>query len=97
VRHQPTPTQTFFRQRINTFFDGKIPLLYHQKAALCCMLIFFHVKMTEPRLDQTQKRCVSEIPFFKIRLKRETNLVLARSANQHQVIMPFDYQKCPRD
>ena len=27
------------------------------------MLIFFHVKLKQPGLDQTQKRCVSEIPF----------------------------------
>jgi len=57
------PTQTFFRLRINTFLDGKILLLFHQKTALCCMSIFFHVKMKQPRLDQAQKRCVSEIPF----------------------------------
>ena len=39
------PTQTFFRLKINAFFAGKILLLFHQKTALCCMLIFFHVKM----------------------------------------------------
>ena len=57
------PTQTFFRLRINTFLAGKILLLFHQKTALCCMLIFFYVKLQQPCLDQTQKRCVSEIPF----------------------------------
>ena len=59
-------TQTFFRLRINTFLYGKILLLFHQKTALCFMLIFFQVKMTEPaRFDHTQKQCVSEIPFQK--------------------------------
>ena len=39
------PTQTFFRLRINGFLVGKILLLFHQKTALCCMLILFHVEM----------------------------------------------------
>ena len=39
------PTQTFFRLWINTVSVGKILLLFHQKTALCCMLILFHVKM----------------------------------------------------
>ena len=58
------------------------------------MLIFFHVEIK--RLDQTQKQCVSEFLF--IRLKLETNLMQACSANQHQVIVPsdLDYQMCPR-
>ena len=42
---------------------GKILLLFHQKTALCSMSIFFYVMKKEPRLDQTQKQCVSEIPF----------------------------------
>ena len=54
------PTQTFFRLRINTFLVRKILLLFHQKTALCYMLIFFHVKLKQRRLDQTEKRCVSE-------------------------------------
>ena len=39
------PTQMFFRLRINTFLVRKILLLFHQKTALCCMLIFFHVTL----------------------------------------------------
>jgi len=39
------PTQTFSRLRINAFLVGKILLLFHQKTALCCMLIFFQVTM----------------------------------------------------
>ena len=39
------PTQTVFRLRINTHLIGKTLLLLHQKTALCCVLIFFHVKM----------------------------------------------------
>ena len=58
----------------------------------CCMLIFFHVKLKQQRLDQTQKRCRFCVPFqnsFKIRLRRETNWMhaQARSTNQHLVIM----------
>ena len=74
--------------RVNRFAGyhsktGKILLLFHQKTALCDTFIFFHVKSKQPCLDQTQKRCVSEF-----RLRRETNLMQACSANQHQVIMP---------
>ena len=76
-------TQTIFRLWINTFLTGKILLLFHRNTALCSMFIFFHVKLKQPCLDQTQKRCVSEF-----RLRRETNLMQACSANQHQVIMP---------
>ena len=62
VRAAPAvPTQTFFRLRIKAILVGKILLLLHQKNALCCMLIFFHVKFKQPCLDQTQKRCVSKI------------------------------------
>ena len=39
------PTQTFFWLRINTVLVGKILLLFHQKTALRCILILFHVKM----------------------------------------------------
>ena len=39
------PTQTFFRLRIPTFLDGKVVFLFHQWTALCCMSIFFQVKM----------------------------------------------------
>ena len=73
-------TQTIF---IFTFLTGKILLLFHRNTALCYMFIVFHVKLKQPCLDQTQKRCVSEF-----RLRRETNLMQACSANQHQVIMP---------
>ena len=55
-----SPLKRFFRLRINTFLVGKILLLFHQKTALCCMLSFFYVKLKQLRLDQTQKRCVSE-------------------------------------
>ena len=67
VRHQPSRLNLRFRLRINTFLDGKILLLLHQKTALCCMSNFFHVMMKQPRLEQTQTRCVPGI--FKIRLK----------------------------
>ena len=87
------PIQTFFWLRITTVLVGKILLLFHQKTALRCMLILFHLKMKQPCLDQTQKRGVSEI--FKIRLKRETNLMQECSANQHQVIMPSWLPKVP--
>ena len=39
------PIQIVFRLRINTFLGGKIILLFHQKTALCWVLIFFRVKM----------------------------------------------------
>ena len=38
------PTQAFSRLGINTFLVGKFLLLCHQKTALCCMLIPFHIK-----------------------------------------------------
>ena len=48
----------------------------------------------QPCLHQTQKRCVSEF-LFKIRLRRETNLmqgVLSQSASNHAVVIK---KKCP--
>ena len=81
-------TQTFFKLRISTFLVGKIRLLFHQKTALCCMLIFFYIEMKKPCLDQTQKRYVSENPF-QIFFEAGNQLSAgACSADQHQVIMP---------
>ena len=83
-------TQTFFQAANQYIFQlvRKILLLFHQKTALCCVLIFFHVKMKKACLDQTQKRCVSENPFQNpFEAGKQLNIG-ACSANQHQVIMP---------
>ena len=84
------PNQAVFRLRINTFLVGKILLLFHQKTALCCVLIFWidRVKI-KLRGDALLKF------LFKLRLKRETNLMQACSANYHQVIMPSWLPKVP--
>ena len=42
------PNQTDFTLRINTFLVGKILLLFHQKTALSCVLIFFQVEIKWP-------------------------------------------------
>ena len=57
------PTQTHSGCESIRFKPEKILFLFHRKTVLCCMSIFFHVKMKYPHLDQNQKRCVSEIPF----------------------------------
>ena len=89
------PTQTVFTLRMNTFLVGKVLLLFHQMTALSCVLIFFHVKMKWP-CYKIKLRSAAFLKFlFKLRLKRETNLMQACSANQHQVIMPSWLPKVP--
>ena len=81
------PTQTVFTLRMNTFLVGKVLLLFHQMTALSCVLIFFHVKMKWP-CYKIKLRSDAFLKFlFKLRLKQETNLMQACSANQHQVIV----------
>ena len=47
----------------NFFHAANQYILFHQKTALCCVLIFFHVKRKQPCLVKSKKRCVFEIPF----------------------------------
>ena len=74
------PNKTFFQAANQYIFGSKNPF------ALCCTSIFFHVKMKSPRLDQTQKQCISEIPFqnpFEAGKQLNVGTLIA---NQHQVI-----------
>ena len=53
------------------------------------MLILFHVKMKKTCLDQTQKRCVSEIPFqnpFEARNQLNAG-VLSQSASSNHALL----------
>ena len=45
------------------FLMEKKSLHFSSTRLLCCMSIFFHIKRKRARLDYTQKRCISEIPF----------------------------------
>ena len=88
------PTQTFFKLWINTFLVGKMFLLFHQKTALCCMLILFHVKIKQLCFDQTQKRWVAEISFQNP-FARGNQLHANEAANRQQDIMPVCLRKIP--
>ena len=65
VRHQPSSLKPFWDCESIHFWSDKALLLFHQKNVLCCLLIFFHVKLRQPCFDQTQKRCVSVNSFSK--------------------------------
>ena len=57
--------------------------------ALCCTSIFFHIKMKHLRLDQTQKRCVSEIHFqnqFEVGNQFDV-CVLSQSASSNHALL----------
>ena len=90
LRSTPSvPNQPDFTLRINTFLVGKILLLFHQKTALCYVFIFFHVKLKQSCLHQTQKRCVSEISFQSpFEAGNQLNVgVLSQSASSNHALL----------
>ena len=66
------------------------------------MLILFHVKLKQPCLDQTQKRCVSEIPFqnpFEARNQLNAGVLSQSASSNHALLITKSAfvikKKCP--
>ena len=81
-------------------FGQKNPPAFPPKDYAWCMLIFFPIKMKLPYLDQTQKRCVSEIGFRQNSLEVGNQLINAGRRTQSisiQLSCTLDNQKCPPD
>ena len=80
------PTKTFFQAANQCIFGRKNPFAFPLKD---CAL--FHVDFFSRQVETTVFRSNSDDAFlkffFKIRLRRETNLMQPCLANQHQVIM----------
>ena len=59
------PTQNIFQAANQYIFDRENPFAFPPKDCALLHVHFLSRKFKQPCLDQTQKRCVSEIPFQK--------------------------------
>ena len=87
VRHQPSPLKLFFQAANQFIFGRKKPFAFPPKDCALFHVDFFHIKMKQLCLDQTQKQCLSEVPFQN---RFETGNQLNAG-----VSYLLDYQKCP--
>ena len=91
---QAVPTQTFFRLRINAFLVGKILCFSNKRLRFVACWFSFTLRWNNRVKIKLRSDAFMKF-LFKIRLKRETNLMQACSTNQHQVIMPSWLPKVP--
>ena len=88
------PTQTVFSLRINTFLVGKSCYISTKRLRFVVCWFSFTLRWND-RVKIKLRSDAFLIFLFKIRLKRETKLMQACSANQHQVIMASWLPKVP--